>query len=85
MKDGEAVGAMPMKLADEGASGGALAGASRADLARGFTPLHDADRPDPFAFPGEGDAGRMGEGPFNEIFTEHDAGGFLERPHGLER
>ena len=29
--------------------------------------------------------GGLHEGPTNEIFTEHDAGGFLKRPHGLER
>jgi hypothetical protein len=89
VKSGDEVGAMPTKLAAEGASGGALGGASRSDLSRGYTRLDEAESPDPFMsmFPGESSEakGKLHEGPTNEIFTEHDAGGFLKRPHGLER
>lgn len=84
MKNGDDVGEMPMKLAAEGASGGALARASRGDLSQGFSRLDDAGTPDPFDFVDDA-AGELHEGPQNEIFTERDAGGFLKRPHGLER
>lgn len=80
---------MPMKLAAEGAEGGALAGASRGDLERGFTSLDGASSPDPmdFLMPGEDRPGnaRINEAPTNEVWTEHDAGGFLKRAHGHER
>lgn len=88
MKRGSDVGAMPTKLAAEGASGGALHGASRADLSRGFSRLDEAESPDPInaIFGGASrQSGEMHEGPTNDVFTEHDAGGFLKRPHGLER
>lgn len=90
MKDGDAVGAMPMTIAAEGASGGALGNASRGDLARGFTPLSEAEDPDPYLDviageqPSKTENG-MHDGPKNEIWTEHETGGFLKRPHGLER
>jgi hypothetical protein len=84
MKSDEGVGAMPMTLAAEGASGGALDGASRGDLSRGYTKLGEPPSSEG-EFP---EGGLMLEGDdrdTNQIWTEGDAGGFLKRPHGLER
>lgn len=85
---------MPFKVADKGASGGALGKASRADLERGFTRLEEDDEaregllgidsPAEEAAEGEGTI-RLHDGPKNQLWTETDAGGFLGRPHGLER
>jgi hypothetical protein len=80
---------VPFKVARDGASGGALGDASLGDLEQGFTRLHGADAPDPFALTADGEAqsprGQMQEGPLNQSWPEHDAGGFLHRPHGTER
>lgn len=89
MKRDDDAGAMPVKLAAEGASGGALHGASRGDLERGYTPLHGADRADPWDIPAPNEGAQEHNGlvdrPKNSLYTEHDAGGFLERAHGQER
>lgn len=83
--NGDDVGAMPIDIAAQGASGGALAGASRSDLARGFTKLDEVDSPDTVSGDVVPHTPTFEDGPTNEIFTEHDAGGFCARPHGLER
>lgn len=79
---------MPFKVADRGASGGALGDASMDDLERGFTRLRDAAQvPDilPAVSEEVTPAGQMDEAPVNQTWTEHDAGGFLDRAHGHER
>lgn len=85
MERDESVGEMPMKLAAEGVEGGALGRASRGDLAQGFTKLDEVDSPDTVSGDVVPHTPTFEDGPTNEIFTEHDAGGFCARPHGLER
>lgn len=86
--NGDDVGDMPMKLAAQGASGGALGRASRGDLAQGFTRLDEAEQQDggmEGIFGGTVSQKPFSERPLNEVWTERDTGGFLDRPHGLER
>lgn len=72
------VGAMPIALADQGMTQNVLAGASREDLARGYTRL----TPDT---PELEDLMTPLDEAYNQLWTETDVGGFLGRPHGFER
>jgi hypothetical protein len=72
-----AVGSMPDNGASSAdASSGALGGASKADLARGFIPVPDEEQLEAGGFEDWGDS---------DMPTTDPIKGFLERPRGYER
>lgn len=70
--------------ASAGATDTSLPGTSRADLARGFSTLEEPDPPDPFNDDTGTESLELSEPKANQPWTE-DEGGFLKRPHGMER